>query len=615
MEPTMDVSYNLPSIGIIPDTLPPTPPPAYPGSSGSAPYFHTDNPSGNCTVVNVAGTYVSGDYYDYPAGGPVTFTHERANYAPTSNISRHFAGRERELQAIRLAFASDANSISAPYAVYGEAGIGKTQLALRFAEAEFASGTYSHIFFISGTTLAHAKEGLEEVFGIVQPSDVSQTQNQSRFHRAGQRWLEEPPAGSSWLLIADRVTHESVNFLTAHLPHTGGDILLTTQSLEVAEAFRATVVQLGPLALDDAVGLLLSEAGMNDHDITLREQGERIAEKWGCLPIPICQAGRYAHNHQIGLPLLLQASLSSLARFDTSLSGYDFESFASAVQSQYNLLHKTHPLAAELLKVLSYFALSGIRLSMLVTGAGMARAMLQGDCAKSRSPLAFIVATHRGQSKGEDTSRTLLDAICDAVELHNLLRHLQHLSLVQLEPVDSSTHSGGKGAPKEAPANADHMLRMHPLVRDIIRESHEPAGSDRVWFSLAVDIVISAFLQTHHRGCLWCPYAPHVFALAHWESTQSVHHAHYLCSHRRFSLHHAARRLQKWKRQSCWSMRETFEDVCGRMAFAGVRESLDEVCGKVTVALAGLTLVPNFAPMVARYQWDLPGINFHHHNA
>lgn len=258
--------------------------------------FHTENASGNSRVYNIMVNKTS----DSNASTPV---YERVNNAPIGTITGNFSGRVRELEAIRRAFdASHDSGVLTPYALYGEAGIGKTQLALQLAKLTFEDKACSHIFYISGVD---APRGFEEVFDIIHPSGIAHLHGHAKLYEV-RRWLEEPPTGVSWLLILDRVTQGSVNFLKEHLPSKGGNILLTTQSQEVAEAFNAIAVELGPLDVDDAVDLLLSTIKL-DRNSSSRVSAESIVRHLGSLPIPIQQAAAIcAHNAGGDLSSLLQ---------------------------------------------------------------------------------------------------------------------------------------------------------------------------------------------------------------------------------------------------------------------------------------------------------------------
>ncbi|KZP30778.1 hypothetical protein FIBSPDRAFT_1038032 [Athelia psychrophila] len=467
--------------------------------------FHTGRSSGRSTVYNIAGNY----NYNRKASTSAP-DYKRANNAPTGIITRHFSGRNNGLEGIRCTLhSSDGNAVLTPHVVYGDAGIGKTQLALQLAKVEFSNHIYSHIFYIPGTD---ARQGLENVLDIIHPSDISHLHNPGELYEV-QRWLEEPPPGVSWLVIVDRVTQASVTFLKANLPSKGGKILITTQSQEVAEAFGGTITVLGPLVVDDAVDLLLSTAGVRSNSSS-RALAEHIVRQLSCLPIPIRQAGAYAHEAGGDLDFLLQKSAYSLAHFETSLDGYEHRSFAGMIESQFERLRQDHPHAADLLKVLSHFDPTGIPVSMLVAGAESARTKLEGG------RLASVAAMHReSTSEGRRMLRTFFEAISSEDNLLNLLGPLRHLSLIHTDlvhtPSRPSTRAGVQ--PKEPPKRTHvRMIRMNPFVRNVIREHPSQMASDAVWFSLAVDILISAYSQNHHRCCQWCPYAHHIRALVKW---------------------------------------------------------------------------------------------------
>lgn len=250
--------------------------------------FYTDHTTGG-TVINVAG-----DHYSTTDRSSSTPPPEHANYAPTGTITRHFSGRSDELLEIHRAFCIDSpNRLQARFAVYGEAGIGKTQLVLQYASRAYAQRRYTHIFHISALCVADVQDGLVQLLRLVHPSDYQCAENVA-VQRA-LRWMEESPPETLWLLVVDHVSPETVNFIKTHLSgHFRGDVIFTMQSKAHAQTLAdKAVIQLGPLSQDDAIQLLLQRAGVFESVESIQEARE-IVQRLDCLPVPICQAGSYA---------------------------------------------------------------------------------------------------------------------------------------------------------------------------------------------------------------------------------------------------------------------------------------------------------------------------------
>lgn len=264
------------------------------GIAGS--FFQTSHNNGG-KVINVAG-----DYYFTTEGPPVTHPPSRANHAPTGAITRHFVGRTNELEQIYRAF-NVPRTINRPvrYALSGTAGIGKTQLAFQYAERAYAQERYSHIFYISASSVHRIRKGLKYVLCSVQPSDYVCPKS-LRTHEA-RRWLENEHLDIKWLLIVDSAVAQTVNYLRSHLPRTNlhGDVLIAAQSGAVTEALvdegHGVVLEVGPLAVDDAVQLLFKRAGVKERHGQI-EEARAIVEWLDLLPIAIHQAASFAkHFH------------------------------------------------------------------------------------------------------------------------------------------------------------------------------------------------------------------------------------------------------------------------------------------------------------------------------
>ena len=296
MQPSLNLSFDSLSTYWTAPESPTTPPLSCFTTAG--PSFHTKNNRG--TAINVAGDYVYS-----PEGPTVTYPPDHANYAPTEAMTRHFVGRDDELLEIRRAFnrshesnltarlSKDGNR-PARLAIYGEAAIGKSQLALRYAETSYAEQGYTHVFYMSAASADDIRGGMERILRLVKPSDYVCPSNIET--QEALRWLEDADPTIAWLIVIDHVALESVDLLQTHLPRRNirGDLLFVTQSQRVAEALADdTILKLGSLTQDSAIKLLLQKAGVEESAEAVQE-AIVIVERLDHLPVPIRQAGSYA---------------------------------------------------------------------------------------------------------------------------------------------------------------------------------------------------------------------------------------------------------------------------------------------------------------------------------
>lgn len=186
-------------------------------------------------------------------------------------------------------------------AIYGVAGAGKTQLALKYAS--LYQEHYSAVFFVSAARIATLNDGYEKIVSLLDlPERLSAVQAVKV--DAARAWFENSRSHSErgWLLIVDNINSESVNSMADDLvrdflPREGtmprGSIILTTRSLRVAETVVGgdvnLCVQVGEMNAKEAVKLLSRTSGKSDD----YDNAQRITKELGYLPLAINQAATY----------------------------------------------------------------------------------------------------------------------------------------------------------------------------------------------------------------------------------------------------------------------------------------------------------------------------------
>lgn len=267
----------------------------------TGPSFHSHYNRG--TINNTANYYTPASSREIPLP-----TSTRVNDAPGA-ITRHFVGRTDELLEIHRALnsARDANH-PVRYAVHGEAAIGKTQLLLKYANNAYAQERYSHIFYMSAASPKHLLEGLARVLQLLKPPDYVLIE--ANIPQEARRCLEDADSSIVWLIIIDDVASQSINFLQTHLPreNSRGDLLFASQSDGVSKALiddtRRITLEIGPLAQNDAIKLLLRKAEVEE-SIESMEKARVVVFQLGCLPVPIRQAASFAKHFSGSLERLL----------------------------------------------------------------------------------------------------------------------------------------------------------------------------------------------------------------------------------------------------------------------------------------------------------------------
>ncbi|KAK5654766.1 hypothetical protein OQA88_6802 [Cercophora sp. LCS_1] len=202
-----------------------------------------------------------------------------------------FYGRNNVLQEIPAAFEQQ-TSRPASVAVWGTAGIGKTQIALEFAHRLWSSGQETILWIASETTAEVTRSFNDAARGLeLEGHSTTNTPDQNR-HLVLQ-WLQRTGKShpdAPWLLVFDNVeTHEAA---IQNWPTVGhGKILVTCRSMFVAEADTiAKAIQVPAFTVPETTEMMhkipkrstLGNGGQLEEDAT-----NRLSSKLGGLPLAI----------------------------------------------------------------------------------------------------------------------------------------------------------------------------------------------------------------------------------------------------------------------------------------------------------------------------------------
>jgi hypothetical protein len=271
----------------------------------------------NFTAPSSTFNSIGGDQYNthiYPA--PLTSASSAPptgrspfNDAPIDNLSIHFTGRKRELALIAKAFEKRRN-IPLRCALFGNQGVGKSQLTYSWAKSTFAREN-AYIMWISATTVEKIFQGFCRLLRFVDHPHQSHPDQNARLE-AARRWLEEVNSGN-WLLVFDNVFPETVDFLRQHLPRVNGrgTILFTTRTRDVAIAVTSTAgerheaIEVPLLDLKEGIEMFCGhfDAGKVDPSSA---KVEEIIKAVACLPLAISHAAAYMDQSRCSLDDMLE---------------------------------------------------------------------------------------------------------------------------------------------------------------------------------------------------------------------------------------------------------------------------------------------------------------------
>ena len=358
-------------------------------------------------VVNSQVTQVSGDQYILQLGLPSVSSLAAGRTWRIRPPVRSFTGRDEQLAALRAQLTSAGAATLVPTAaLYGMGGIGKTQLALAYAQRYRAK--YQFGWWVPAETELDMLTALAELgVSLGLPRDLPLAD----LAAAARDALGEH---SGWLLIFDNVPDPDAvaNFLPAA---GGGHVLVTSRN--AAWHGIADPVPVDLLPLDAAVGLLQRRSGDPD-----TQAAARLAEALGRLPLALEQAAAYAAQQRLSLASYLELFRERRAELlkrgkPLGYHGTVDATFALALEQ----LGRVKPAAVQLLQICAMLAPDELPIHLLL-----------GEADQLPDPLAGVVhdplereelkgALYRGGLLAEDVSDTArIHRLVQVVALHQM---------------------------------------------------------------------------------------------------------------------------------------------------------------------------------------------------
>ncbi|TFK33887.1 P-loop containing nucleoside triphosphate hydrolase protein [Crucibulum laeve] len=216
--------------------------------------------------------------------------HQPAKMVLKPSSSGLFTGQQVHLDKLKHHFSiQNGNGISPrrSFLIYGLGGVGKTQIALKFAEE--VSSQYTNIFWVDATnedTIIASLKGIASA-PEAKKDDVDETPEAVLY------WIAS--LSKEWLLIFDNADGEP-NMIEEYLPsNSTGDILITSRNPNMrALTTNKNSIELDGMTTEDAIALLLKRSDLEE-GITkpIQEAAERIITALFCLPLAVDQAGAF----------------------------------------------------------------------------------------------------------------------------------------------------------------------------------------------------------------------------------------------------------------------------------------------------------------------------------
>lgn len=253
-----------------------------------------------------------------------------------------FAGRHSDLARLKRRLARSSVSLAA-VALHGVPGLGKTQLAMAYAErhrSDFDLG-----WWLNGSSRLWAVAGLAELAGQLGVGLNDQEQ-------AARAAVAELGRRERWLLIIDDPLDQAD--LEGLIPNGPGQVIITSRNPSWSTV--ASTYEVSPFSTADAVKLLLAHSGDKN-----KEAAAVIADQMQGLPLALVQAGTYCRSGAITLDEYAQRFLTSQARLleEGSPGPYPL-TVAVTVRLVLAQLRRESPVATQLLYLFAHMGPTGL---------------------------------------------------------------------------------------------------------------------------------------------------------------------------------------------------------------------------------------------------------------
>ncbi|MFC8343524.1 FxSxx-COOH system tetratricopeptide repeat protein [Streptomyces sp. NPDC057280] len=315
-----------------------------------------------------------------------------------------FTGRSALLEKLRDGLGSSASgSSTAPYALYGLGGVGKTQIALEYVH-RFAAD-YDLVWWIPSEQNEFVVSALSDLgrrLGLRLGDDVAQAAQEVCDH------LRQSSSLLRWLLVFDNA--DEPEELSKHFPGGSGHVLVTSRNQTWLQHGEA--LEIDPFLREESIEHLLRRAsGLSAED------ADRVAAAVGDLPLALDQAGAWLA--ETGTPVdTYLAELEHQAERVLSLS--QPTNYPEPVGATWNVsierLKQRSPAAVRLLQLCAFFAAEPISMKLLY-GDAMTTVLAEKDPSLQEKMVLGRVIREIGKF-----ALAKVDRATESIQVHRLVQ-------------------------------------------------------------------------------------------------------------------------------------------------------------------------------------------------
>ncbi|KAJ5641444.1 hypothetical protein N7490_005444 [Penicillium lividum] len=276
-----------------------------------------------------------------------------------------FIGRESELNTMAKHLCETQHRPC--LALGGVGGIGKTRLALTYAELHFTS--YGSVFWINAASEATLRDSFRSIAGLIfQVQDPKVLEGKEVIGRV-HHWLSDTK-NPSWLMIFDNYDDDSDQFNISdyYPPASQGAIIVTTRRADIVTGRTETLHIKAFQNIEDSLAIL--ETRSKRLDVQSDRYAKLLVERLGGLPLALATAGTYLQRSPLTFERYLQEYEKRWdidPRRPTKPQDYE-RTLYTTWDISYDCLKKKDLDAAKLLKLLAYFSNQGLWYELFSNG-------------------------------------------------------------------------------------------------------------------------------------------------------------------------------------------------------------------------------------------------------
>ncbi|KAJ5813504.1 TPR repeat protein [Penicillium pulvis] len=313
-------------------------------NSGSGQQIHTNGNVGTQYFNSVAFRHKEDYSFHEPAG-------IQLGHAPHIDPEL-FIGRVSELHVISdILQPRHTSQKQRRLFLAGPGGVGKTQLAIAYAESHRES--YSSALWLNATTMTTLKESFRRIASLIFPVQNFEDLESGTIFERVQRWLSDSE-NTSWLLIFDNYDDPSRFSINEYFPTAShGAVVVTTRRSDIGQ----NTLHVKPLQdISDSLAILQSRS--KRANVQSDPFAERLAERLDGFPLVLATAGVFVQMTGLSFERYLQEYETHwIINPNQSITPQEYHdrTLYTTWDITYTHLTAENPYAANFLKMLAYF--------------------------------------------------------------------------------------------------------------------------------------------------------------------------------------------------------------------------------------------------------------------